>query len=233
MVGYDGDLVMPFYLVCDVSYSMRDEMKTLHDEVTRLWQAIRRQGVLDDVILVCVMTFSDHVDIPVELVRMSDCPGIPEFVYGNEAHYGMAFRRLAEEIPRDYAALRREGWRVHQPCVYFLTGGEPYDGDWHRTFTQTVARDLLANMGEPDPPIFVPFGFRDARVETLRRLAYPPEVSKWYQASYARIEDALEDLLSIIRQSLEQSSTTSLMGGGPRHILPDPWPGSGIRYGSS
>lgn len=222
---------MPFYLVCDVSAAMYHEMATLHDGAMRLRKAILGHPVLDDVARVCVMTFSDDAKVVVKLTRMSELPeGMPVFSSEDlpKSRYGVAFRRLAKEMAEDYAALRRNGQLVYRPCVYFLTGGEPTDPDWRDTLTETLTAGPMARMGHH--PIIVPFGFREASDRILRRLAYPPRVSKWYHASNTSVEDALEGLLDIIRKSVLASGRSALTGD-PEHVLPEPETDSGISYG--
>jgi uncharacterized protein YegL len=226
-LGHHGELVMPFYLVCDVSYSMHNEMTALHDGITRLWDAIVDEPLLDDVARVCIMSFSDEAKVLVSLSQMSDCEGMPKFEYERLTNYGAAFRALAATMVADYAALRGAGFRVYRPCVYFLTDGMPTDHDWRQTFNTTLKQGPMAQLGMPAYPIFVPFGFRDADEEVLRRLAYPPRVSKWYRAGNARIEEALIGLLGIIMKSVVKSSR-SVREGEPEHVLPIPDYNSGI-----
>lgn len=219
---------MPFYLICDVSLSMRFEMEALHAGVTRLWEAIVRSPVLDDGTRVCIMTFSDDVKIPVPLTRMTDYrQGLPEFECEQLTDYGEVFRVLSSEMARDYIDLKRLRYEVYRPCVYFLTGGEPNDWDWYETFLETMTEDPLYDLGMPEPPVFVPFGFRDAPTDILSRLAYPEHVAKWYHAKSATIEQALDGLLDIIKHSVLLSSQSKQVGA-PKHVLPKPGPGSGI-----
>jgi uncharacterized protein YegL len=163
----------------------------------------------------------------VRLTQVSDCPGLPKFTPEGLTYYGAAFRKLAEEMRQDYAALRREHWNVYRPCAYFLTDGEPTDRDWRQTFADTLTESPTTREKLPAYPIFVPFGFRDAQAQTLLRLAYPPGVSKSYHTRTARIEQALEGLLDIIMKSVVRSGR-SVLSGEPEHVLPDPGYGSGI-----
>jgi uncharacterized protein YegL len=227
--GRDGQSVMPFYLICDVSASMWQEMTALHAGVMRLWEAIVQSPIINAVARICVMTFSDDARVVVGLRQMSDLPeGMPKFAYENQTHYGAAFRMLAREIPRDYAELRRHGHNVFRPCVYFLTDGEPSDHNWRQALSDMLSDAGMARMRAY--PIIVPFGFRDATDSTLRRLAYPPGVGRWYHASSSTVATALEELLGIIRFSVLESGY-SAVAGDPEHVLPEPGRGSGTTSG--
>lgn len=221
--GGKGQTVMPFYVVCDVSHSMRHEIQELHGGVVRLWEAIVGEPTLDDVAQVCVMTFSDDAEVLVPLTSVSDhTGGIPQFPVGGLANYGAAFSTLAWAMAEDFAALRRYNCKAYRPCVYFLTDGEPNDLGWEQTFINELV------YGEPSP-IFVPFGFRDAQEQTLRRLAYPGGVSKWYHVRNTKVEDALLGILGIILNSMLLTSRSRLLGG-PDHVLPEPDYRSGIEW---
>lgn len=229
LCGSERQSVMPFYLICDVSASMWQEMTALHDGVMRLWEAIVQSPILNEVARISVMTFSDDARVVVTLRRMSDLPdGMPKFAYEDKTQYGAAFRMLAREIAADYAALRREGHSVYRPCVYFLTDGEPSDVDWRQALRDMLSDGAMARMGAY--PIIVPFGFRDATDNTLRRLAYPPGVSRWYHARSSTIATALDELLGIIKNSV-LASGYSAVAGDPGHVLPEPERHSGTSSG--
>lgn len=222
---------MPFYLLCDVSDAMRGELAALRNGIEKICDEVAARAHLDDVAYICVMTFADTANVLVSLTRMSEAI-IPGFGHARMTRYGAAFRKLAEEIADDYENLTLDGYRVYRPCVYFLTAGDPVDVDWRSTFDATLTADPMSAAGVPRGyPIFVPFGFRDAKEETLRQLAYPRGRSKWYHAQNHTLGDALQGILNIIMQSV-LSSSSSGAAGRPAHDLPapdprDPW----ISYG--
>ena len=221
ITGDEGSLVMPFYLICDISWSMRGEMATLCDGIRRIQEGIEEEPILDDVARVGIITFAASAEVPLPLGRLADRP-LPDIRCAGPVltSYGAAFRKLAEELAEDYSMFRLTGVEVYRPCAYFLTDGDPQDLDWEDTFQETLTPTALARRGIPGAPIFVPFGFRDASVDTLRRLAYPRGRSKWYHARNANIESALTGLMDIIMKSLLKSTNTG-SGGEPDHVLPD------------
>jgi uncharacterized protein YegL len=170
--------VRPFYLVLDVSYSMLHEMTALNAGLHRLHQAVRMDPVLDAAAQLCVMTFSDTAKVVMPLARAS-ANRLPPLSVEGGTNYGAAFRELSEVIPRDILELERQGYRPENPFCFFVADGEPVDGDWLETFTRAMA--LVSAGGQPGTrPVFIPWGFRDAPPDVLRRLAYPPDEGRWY-----------------------------------------------------
>jgi uncharacterized protein YegL len=221
---------MPFYLICDVSYTMRNEITALRNGITRICEEIQSRPLLDDVAYICVLIFADTTKVIVPLGRMSEAT-VPHFSHEKLAIYGQAFRGLAKEIADDYESLSWKGYRVYRPCAYFLTDGEPADLDWRRTFDETLSEEAMTQAGVPRGyPIFVPFGFREAKMETLQQLAFPHGRSKWYHARHDSFAEALTGLLDIIMRSVMSSSNSGAVGK-PAHDLPDPskpWISAGV-----
>ena len=113
---------MPFYLICDVSLSMSDDMAALNDGIQRLRRSIVAEPLVDDVAHIGIMTFSDTAKMVVPLTQLSEQP-VPLLSAEGATDYGAAFRELARVIPADFAALRAQGYRVFRPCAFFLTDG--------------------------------------------------------------------------------------------------------------
>jgi uncharacterized protein YegL len=226
-----GQLVMPFYLICDVSYSMTGDMAALNDGVGRLRRAVVAEPVVDDVAQICIMTFSDSPKVILPLGQMSES-GVPTLTVEGGTNYGEAFRVLARTIEQDSASLKGQGYKVYRPCAFFLTDGEPNDHDWHQTFTSTLTYDRQTSRGMKGHPIFVPFGFRDAPEGVLKQLAYPRERGKWYHTKNTTVEQALAGILDIIMRTVVTSGRTA-GAGQPAVTQQSPAPGSGIVQGDS
>jgi uncharacterized protein YegL len=221
---------MPFYLVCDVSFSMRFELAALHKGITEVCEAIGNQPLLNDLVWVSVVTFADSAEAVMRLTEARQCQ-VPWFTHENSAaRWGAAFRVLAEEMREDYGMLRDLDRQVFPPCAYFLTGGDPIDHDWDQTFDDTLTKRALAEFDMHVEPILVPFGFQNVQESTLRRLAYPRGRSRWYHSRDTSVDDSLRRLLRIITDSI-LSSGKSGAWGAPGHDLPHPGPGSGVSSG--
>ena len=211
-----GQLVMPFYLICDVSYSMFDVMPALNDSLQRLRRAIVAQPIVDEVAHICVMTFSDSAKVVMPLGQMSE-RSVPTLSVEGGTDYGSAFRELAHTIPRDATALKQQGYKIYRPCAFFLTDGEPLDRDWWETFKNTLTYNRTTGVGMKQHPVFVPFGFREAPEDVLKKLAYPLEKGKWYHSRSDDIEQALAGILKIIMNTVVSSGMSS-QSGKPAHV---------------
>jgi uncharacterized protein YegL len=227
----EGQIVMPFYLLCDVSYSMTYDMAALNEGIRRLCHAIVAEPDLDDIAQICVMSFSDAGKVVAPLGQVSGMD-LPSLTVEGGTNYGGAFQALARAIEADLAALKKEGYKAYRPCAFFLSDGEPEDSDWHQTFTTTLTYDRGTGRGMKSQLVFVPFGFRDAREVDLKRLAYPPERSKWYHSKSSRIEEALTGILDVIRNTVVASGRT-VPAGQPSIVLSQPDPTTGITQGDS
>lgn len=216
----EGQLVMPFYLICDVSASMSGDMAALNDGLRRLQGAIVTEPVVDDIAQICVMSFSDTARVLLPLAQMSEAP-MPTLAPQASTNYGAAFQLLASTVEHDVKRLKNDGYKPYRACAFFLTDGAPTDRGWHQTFTGTLTYDRQAKRGMKAHPIFVPFGFRDAREDVLKKLAYPPERGKWYLAKNTSVEQALKGILDIIMQTVITTSQT-VPAGSPTLALQPP-----------
>lgn len=227
----EGQVVMPFYLVCDVSASMTGDMQALNDGIRRLKRAIVAKPQVDDIAHIGIITFSDSAQVALRLSQMSE-EDMPQLRAQSSTNYGAAFRVLAAAIEQDIAALKAQGLRVYRPCAFFLTDGQPTDSSWFQTFESTLTYDKATNQGMKGHPVFIPFGFRDAREDVLSKLAYPPERGKWFHAKTHNIEEALDGILDVIMTSVI-SSGLSGSAGKPMLALPAANPAADITSGVS
>ena len=227
----EGQLIMPFYILCDVSSSMSGIMQELNESVERLRRAIITEPVVDDVAQICIISFSDTANVSLPMAQMSETL-LPKLSAGGGTNYGLAFRLLARSIGKDIASLKAQGYKVYRPCAFFLTDGEPSDRDWYNTFVETLTYDRQVGRGLKSYPIFVPLGFRDASAHILRRLAYPPERGKWYHAKAAPVESAVSGILQVIMTTVISAGRTALTGH-PEVTLLAPEVGSSIVQGDS
>jgi uncharacterized protein YegL len=204
-------MVMPFYLICDVSYSMIGDMAALNDGVQRLRRSIVAEPLVDDVAHIAVMTFSDVAKVVMPMSQMSEKP-VPTLSVEGGTNYGAAFRELGRVIPVDAAALKAQGYRIFRPCAFFLTDGEPLDSDYLETFKSNLTYNRTTGEGMKQYPVFIPFGFRQAPEDVLRKLAYPPEKGRWYHIKSHDIEQVIKLILDVIMHTVISSGQSSSTG---------------------
>ena len=192
-VEVGGELVMPFYVLCDVSWSMCNDIDKLNEGLQELVRAIRAEPIVDDVVRIAVMSFSDTARVVLPLGQASEGTFLQDLTPEGGTNYSAAFRALKSTIDEDIADLKKRGLKMFRPCVFFLTDGEPYDTDWKTMFSSILTYDKEHDTGNKKHPIFVPFGFRDAAEADMKFLAYPPGKSKWFFARTNQIQDALEE----------------------------------------
>ena len=224
-----GQLVMPFYLVCDVSISMTGDMAALNQGIHRLRRAIVSEPAVDDVAHIGILTFSDVGKVVLPLSQMSERDMPTLFVEGG-TDYGAAFRVLAQTIAQDNTKLKKQGYKVYRPCAFFLSDGAPGDSDWEQTFRSTLTYDPVTRTGMKGHPVFVPYGFRDAPEGVLRKLAYPMGKAKWYHSKSSDIEEALTGILDNIMNTVITSGNSASTGQPTleQHV---PATESGIAFG--
>jgi uncharacterized protein YegL len=220
-----GQIVMPFYVVFDVSYSMIGAINVLNDAIQEMWRDILRNPLVDDTAQICLISFSDEARVVAPMGPASQSRPPVVSVEGG-TNYGNAFRLLAQTIVEDVATLKRDGYRVFRPCAFFLTDGEPLDSDYLEVFTRELTYDPQSGRGMRQHPIFVPFGFRDAPEDMIRRLAYPAGRSRWFHSRSTDLAEGLRGVLSVIMNSVTASGA-SASTGRPIHViqLPDRYQG--------
>lgn len=227
-----GQLVMPFYIVCDVSLSMSGDMPQLNEALRGLRDAIVAEPAVDDVARIGVLTFSDSARVESPLAQVSEAQ-LPHLTDRGGTNYGQAFRKLAETIEADRQRLKQEGYKVYRPCAFFLTDGLPQDGDWFSTFSSTLTLDPNTDQGMKSYPIFVPFGFREADENVLSRLAFPPDKSRWFHANTTSAADALGAIRNIILKTIVTSGQRASSGQAGALAIAAPDAESGISSGES
>ena len=96
---------------------------------------------------------------------------LPSLKCRNATSYGAAFNALLQQIPQDVTALKAQHYAVHRPAVFFLSDGQPNDGEgWVRLHAQ-----LTDHAWFPAAPNIIAFGIGAADPATILRVATKPE----------------------------------------------------------
>jgi uncharacterized protein YegL len=230
----EGQLIMPFYVICDVSGSMSGDMQQLNSALIQLRTDIMSSPVVDDLTMLSVITFGTDAQTVVPLAAPSEI-ALPTLVSDGGTNYGAAFREYHRAFEADRARLKAEGKQVYRPCVFFLSDGAPGDRNYKETFRSLLAYDPVAKQGNRAFPYMVTFGFRDASEEVMRELAYPDFGStrgRWFVARSSNVGELLHSMTKAIGNTVVSSGMT-VPEGNPRIVPPVPEPQSGMQFGEA
>lgn len=161
-----SEQILPFYLVCDESYSMAgNPLQEINDQLPQIVTEIASNPTVADKARLCIISFSDTAEVLLPLADLNDVHQVPQLAPKGATSYGAAFTLLRDTIERDIRDLKAAGHVPFRPTVFFLTDGQPTDSDWATTHQRLTAKDF-----GPRPTILA-FGFGDVRPETLRAVA--------------------------------------------------------------
>lgn len=181
-------MVMPFYLVCDVSGS-EDDLDAVNEAVKLLRGSIVKEPLVDDVARVCVIAFSGTSRIVLPMGHASrPLARLPVDQQQGDADYGKAFHLLAKTIEADIAQLTKANSLVYRPCAFFIAASAPRNRDYLDTFTQALTYRSETGEGLKDYPVFIPVSLRRASREAIRSLADSPgqSISDYHGIAGAR-----------------------------------------------
>jgi uncharacterized protein YegL len=123
-------------------------------------------------------------------------------------NYSAAFKELREVLEADRRRFTESEtlYELHRAAVYFLTDGEPNEGDaWKAVFRDKLTYDRATGRGFKYHPIVFSFGFRDATEDVMKSIAYPPERGRWYVSGTPDIKRLLSDIIGAITSSIQAS----------------------------
>jgi uncharacterized protein YegL len=195
------DRVLPFYVVCDESYSMADHIGTLNDRLGELHEAVAAEPDVAGGARLCVIGFSGAARIVTPLSPLSRSAGARARPTGAESNFGSAFALLRRTIQSDVEALLAESFEVCRPLVFFLSDGQPTDpAIWPSVHADLTTADW------PGAPRMVAFGIGDADAATIGRVG---TYRAFMSAGGVTPAQALHEFAAVL--------TTSLVPAGPDH----------------
>ena len=218
-LAVEGAQILPFYIVVDTSGSMVAELPALNNALVQLKGEIQSNLFLADVAQVGVITFSDSARTIIPVMNFAEdqtiTNGSSPLSIGGGTNYEAAFVELKRRIDEDITRLRASGQaRVYRPIAFFITDGQPNSDDYESAFNDLVNSKRAPNI--------VPFGFKDARAETLDKITFPrsrrdsKNPSKYFIAKGGvDATTAINDIIKIVTQSViscGQSAETSADG---------------------
>ncbi|MER5620224.1 VWA domain-containing protein [Streptosporangium sp. NPDC002544] len=209
-----SEQVLPFYLVCDESYSMQGApLDAINRELPEIYREIASNPVVADKIRLGVIGFSTTANVLLPLADLNELQSIPQLSPQGVTNYGAAFSRLRTTIEQDIRELKQAGHVPFRPTVFFLTDGQPTD-DWH------AEHQRLTDPGFSARPTILAFGFGEAELATLQQVTTfrafiaDPDVAP----THALREFAKQLLNSVVHSAIASSSNSS---GGAQLVVPD------------
>ena len=219
----DKPLILAFYVVVDVSVSMTgapvDQANRILPEV---YDHVANSPTLSDVVRMGAIDFSDDARVLVHLSDLRDVDPIPQFSVRGGTSYAAAFRLLRNEIEKDLAQLKGDGYKVYRPAVFFITDGEPTDdmADLQKEF------DHLTDKGFKGRPNLIPFGVGTATKANLDPWVYPKAsdgskpMRSFVPKGGVSAPEAIRQVTEILISSIVASAQSVQQGGVKGGFIP-------------
>src|SRR5690349_1385453 len=117
--------ILPFYLVCDESGSMRGKpLRAINESLPDIHVEIGSNPVVADKTRFCVIGFSGTARTVLPMSDLSAISSVPALGYRTGGtSYGAAFKLLYDTIADDVQRLKANGDQVYRPAVFFLSDG--------------------------------------------------------------------------------------------------------------
>src|SRR5215472_8312501 len=210
--------VLPFYLVCDESGSMRGEpIRAINSCLPDIHSEVGSNPVVADKTRFCIIGFSGTARTVLPLADLSAISVIPAIAYhAGGTNYGAAFELLYDSIADDVGQLKANGDQVYRPAVFFLSDGRPSDKKW------VVAHQRVTDPGWPMHPNILAFGFGKAQPATLQHVA---TVRAYIADQGMGPGAALREFATSLIQSIVTSGSRPASGSGLTLAVPDSVPG--------
>jgi uncharacterized protein YegL len=163
--------LLPVYVVADESGSMNGYIGELNAGLASLHAALLAEPMAAAKVRFSVLGFSDDVAIRIHLSDLRRENELPQLVSRGATNYGAAFAALLHQIPRDVASLKQDQYQVHRPAVFFLSDGQPTDGDsWRQPHGRLTDRNTTR-----EAPNIIACGIGAAEAAVILSVATKPE----------------------------------------------------------
>lgn len=226
-------LLLPFYVVADVSYSMTQvspaqadgvptsPLDALNTVVPAIKDALDENPILGDKIRFSLIDFSDDAQTVIPLCDLMHVgPGsIPKLTARGGTSFVAAFNALRQQLDSDVRQLKADGHKVHRPAVFFLTDGEPTDpeGTWQQAFAELTGPSFNAR------PNVIPFGVGGAKKQVLDQIVHPVGKMRSFLSTDGDAAQAIRSMAEMLIGSIIASASSVTSGGSSGgFVLPDP-----------
>jgi uncharacterized protein YegL len=195
--------LLPIYLVCDLSSSMRDggRADALREALVALRDAVWTNPVVSDHARIGVIGFSAGASVLLPLCDLATADELPALTPDGLTSYAAAFRLLKQVLREDSAQLAGDGFLVWRPLVFFVSDGEPTDRPerW---------RAELAALRDGVQPEIIGFAVGEARSAIIAEVATE-------RCFVARTGIAVREAIGEIGDVVIRSVVSSSLGGQP------------------
>jgi uncharacterized protein YegL len=219
----DKTLILAFYVVVDVSLSMTgDPVSAANAILPEVVDHVSNSPSLSDVVRMGAFDFSDDARVLVHLSDLRDVDQIPQFSVRGGTSYAAAFRLLRQEIEKDLAQLKGDGYKVYRPAVFFITDGGPTDdmADLQKAFEHLTDKSF---KGRPN---LIPFGVGSATKALLDPWVFPKPgdsgkpMRSFVQKGNGSAADAIRQVTEILISSIVASAQSVNDGGSQGGFIP-------------
>ena len=223
----DQQKLLPFYLVCDVSWSMVESgaLDACNGILPSLAGALEKDPIICDKVRFGVIDFSDDAQVLLPLCDLLEQTTLPTLEGRGGTSFRAAFDLVRAQIERDVNQLKADGFMVHRPAVFFLSDGIPTDPDpeWRASFRALTDWDKTTQQGFRMYPNIIPFGLAGADPQMLQQLIHPSTGTGAMRMFLADKDQTAANAVTKMAQLLVASvlqSGTGLAGGGTGIVLP-------------
>ncbi|KAA9392882.1 VWA domain-containing protein [Kocuria coralli] len=213
-----SEQVLPFYLVCDESWSMEDSIGHMNQALVELHKEIASNPVVADKTRLSLIGFAGDAETLLPLSDLSDLETMPGLACRDGGtNFRAAFAATRTQIEDDVRLLKGDGMTVLRPVCFFLSdGAHNAHEDWRKEYT-----DLISPEFGPHPNI-VAFGLGDAEPDAIRRIG---TFKAFMAADSISPADALREFVGSLTRSIVKSGSAHDASGAPKLIVEDTVPG--------
>ncbi|MEU6477310.1 hypothetical protein ABZ858_10530 [Streptomyces sp. NPDC047017] len=209
-------VLLPAYVMADESGSMGPYQAELSDGLASLCEGLRAEPMIAAKLRLAVLGFSDDVQVRLAVADMRTETTLPRVVIRGLTHYGAVFDDLLGRIPADVQWLRGQGYKVHRPVVFFLSDGQPTDGNgWRASHAQ-----LTDKARTPTAPNIIACGIGNAEASTMVEVATRPEFA-FVAKPGIDLGRAISEFFHSLTSSLVASGQ-ALQSGNPQLVVNRP-----------
>jgi uncharacterized protein YegL len=157
--------VLPFYAVCDESYSMLDHLGAVNAALRSFHHAACDDPFVAGLIRFSLIGFSARARVIVPLSDLAAAAPAICLASEVETNFGDAFSTVRATIERDVEALTESAYRVLRPCVLFVSDGQSTDpATWPADYAAVADREW------PNRPDVLALAVGDADLAALARI---------------------------------------------------------------